>query len=127
MAFDQGHTYVLRAGETITLDASVFAPAQTDITNAALLPSADAVLAADAANAVVGTNSLDKLLEETAAGLGGGDVGDGNGFVQLDRIAEAVTPQSFLAVTVAGDTYNATVTGTVAGDDIVNAAESNKR
>ncbi|MFZ6750822.1 retention module-containing protein, partial [Undibacterium sp. Ren11W] len=95
LAFDQGRTYLLREGETVTLDASVFAPAQTDITNAALLP--DSSLASSVANAVIGGNSLDKLLEETAAGLGGGEVGDGNDFVQLDRIAEAVTPQSFFA------------------------------
>ncbi|MCX7220733.1 MAG: retention module-containing protein, partial [Burkholderiales bacterium] len=93
LAFDQGRNYLLREGETVTLDASVYAPAQTEIAAAALLP--DAALAANVANAVIGGNSLDKLLEETAAGLGGGDVGDGNGFVQLDRIAEAVTPQSF--------------------------------
>ncbi|MDO8651387.1 MAG: retention module-containing protein, partial [Undibacterium sp.] len=95
LSFDQGRTYVLRESETVTLDSTVFAPTQSEIANAALLPS-DAAIAANAANAIIGGNSLDKLLEETAAGLGGGIASDAHDFVKLDRIAEAVTPQSYL-------------------------------
>ncbi|MBR7799336.1 beta strand repeat-containing protein, partial [Undibacterium fentianense] len=94
LAFDSGHSYVVRQNETVTLDASVFAPSQTEIANAALLP-ADAS-PQNVTNAVIGENSLDKLLEETAAGLGGGDAGDGNSFVRVDRIAENVTPTTLV-------------------------------
>ncbi|MFZ6801429.1 retention module-containing protein, partial [Undibacterium sp. Di24W] len=99
LAFDSGHSYSIRQNETLSLDASVFAPAQVEVANAALLPQ-DAS-AQNIANAVVGENSLDKLLEETAAGLGGGDVGDGNSFVRIDRIAENVTPSTNNAVPLA--------------------------
>ncbi|MFC0348983.1 retention module-containing protein, partial [Undibacterium danionis] len=92
LAFDSGHTYAIRQNETVSLDASVYAPSQVEVANAALLPPDTS--AQNIANAVVGENSLDKLLEETAAGLTGGDVGEGNSFVRLDRIAESVTPAS---------------------------------
>ncbi|MFZ6820127.1 retention module-containing protein, partial [Undibacterium sp. Ji22W] len=92
LAFDSGHNYLIRQNETVTLDATVFAPNQSEIASAALLP-ADAS-PQNVTNAVIGENSLDKLLEETAAGLGGGDAGDGNGFVRVERIAENVTPIS---------------------------------
>ena len=96
LAFDSGHNYLVRQNETVTLDASVFASAQTDIAKAALLP-ADAS-PQNITNAIIGENSLDKLLEETAAGLGGGDASDGSNFVRLERIAESVTPASGNAV-----------------------------
>ncbi|WMW79456.1 Calx-beta domain-containing protein [Undibacterium cyanobacteriorum] len=102
LAFDSGRSYLVRANETVTLDQSVFDPVQVDPNANALLPPANAQ---DVANAVIGGNSLDKLLEETAAGLGGGDAGDGNGFVRLDRIAEGVTPGSIdTQVTASGTT-----------------------
>ncbi|TXI96752.1 MAG: retention module-containing protein, partial [Burkholderiaceae bacterium] len=96
LAFDSGRSYTLRGNETVSLDATVFAPNQVEVANNALLPaSADqGATDQDIAKAIIGGNSLDKLLEETAAGLGGGDAGDGNGFVRLDRIAEGVTPIS---------------------------------
>ena len=92
LAFDSGHNYLVRQNETVTLDASVFAASQSEVAKAALLP-ADST-PQNIANAVIGENSLDKLLEETAAGLGGGDAGDGSSFVRLERIAESVTPTS---------------------------------
>ncbi|MBC3809128.1 retention module-containing protein, partial [Undibacterium seohonense] len=96
LAFDSGHNYLVRQNETVTLDASVFAASQTDIAKAALLPADSSPQ--NIANAVIGENSLDKLLEETAAGLGGGDASDGSSFVRLERIAENVTPSSGNAV-----------------------------
>ena len=92
LAFDSGHNYLVRQNETVTLDASVFAAAQAEVAKSALLPADSATQ--NITNAIVGENSLDKLLEETAAGLGGGDIGEGNGFVRVERIAENVTPTS---------------------------------
>uniref|UniRef100_UPI003750AA51 retention module-containing protein n=1 Tax=Undibacterium sp. TaxID=1914977 RepID=UPI003750AA51 len=98
LAFDSGHNYLVRQNETVTLDASVFAASQSDIAKAALLPADSSPQ--NIANAVIGESSLDKLLEETAAGLGGGDAGDGSGFVRLERIAENVTPISVNAAVI---------------------------
>ncbi|MFC3176962.1 retention module-containing protein, partial [Undibacterium amnicola] len=92
LAFDSGYNYLVRQNETVTLDASVFAAAQAEVAKSALLPADSS--AQNITNAIVGENSLDKLLEETAAGLGGGDIGEGNGFVRVERIAENVTPTS---------------------------------
>ena len=78
------------------LMASVFASSQSEIANAALLP-ADATQQ-NIANAIIGGDSLDQLLEETAAGLGGGDASDGNNFVRVGRIAENVTPVNAIAI-----------------------------
>ncbi|MDO8179795.1 MAG: retention module-containing protein, partial [Undibacterium sp.] len=117
LSFDEGRSYLLRESETVTLDASVYAPTQSDVANAALLPSG--TTAENIIQAVVGGSSLDKLLEETAAGLGGGDAGDGNGFVQLDRIAETVTPQSY-----SGGTADDNVAATNEGATAVAAADS---
>ncbi|MDO9192337.1 MAG: retention module-containing protein, partial [Undibacterium sp.] len=117
LSFDEGRSYLLRESETVTLDASVYAPAQSEVANAALLPSD--TTAENITQAVVGGSSLDKLLEETAAGLGGGDAGDGNGFVQLDRIAETVTPQSY-----SGGTADDNVAPTNEGATAVAAADS---
>jgi T1SS-143 domain-containing protein len=97
LAFESGHSYVLRQGETLTLDTSVFAPAQVKTTDAALLNNGNDQTIN---KAILGKNSLDELLEETAAGnAGGGEPGDGNSFVRLDRIAENVTPLSFTGTT----------------------------
>ena len=123
-AFDQGRSYLVHEGETITLDASVFAPNETETANAALLPgnagaTGDAGNVAAITNAIIGGDSLDKLLEETAAGLGGGGTGgDGNSFVQLDRIAESVTPQSFSGGTGANST-DANVDGAANNNNVV--------
>ena len=122
LAFDQGRSYLVHEGETITLDASVFAPSQTDLANAALLPTneADQTNTTAITQAIAGGDSLDKLLEETAAGLGGAGVsgGDGNGFVQLDRIAETVTPQSFSGGTGAG-TFDANFNGAANNNNVI--------
>ncbi|MBI3712274.1 MAG: retention module-containing protein, partial [Burkholderiales bacterium] len=95
LAFDDGHNHLVRQNETLTLDASVYAPTQVEVANAALLPD---TTTQDINKAITGQNSLDQLLGETAAGLGGGDAGEGNSFVRLDRIAENVTPLSYNAV-----------------------------
>ena len=109
LSFNEGRTYLVRENETVSLDASVFAPSQSDIANAAL--PATNTEAGTIANAVIGGDSLDRLLEETAAGLTGGtSSGDGNSFVQLDRIAETVTPQTFLGGTGRG-TFDVNVDG----------------
>jgi hypothetical protein len=105
LAFDSGHNYLVRQNETVTLDASVFAPSQSEIANAALLP-ADANQQ-NIVRAVIGGDSLDQLLEETAAGLGGGEASDGNSFVRVGRIAENVTPVSAVAVTSSSSTTQA--------------------
>jgi hypothetical protein len=102
LAFDSGHHYLVRQNETVTLDASVFAPSQSDIAKAALLP-ADANQQ-NVAKAIIGGDSLDQLLEETAAGLGGGEASDGNNFVRVGRIAESITPASIVAVTTTTST-----------------------
>src|SRR5690606_8666050 len=89
-SFDNGVTYLLRAQETLTLDSHVFEdqPQQAD----AGLFVADAEME-QIAQAIAGENSLDELLEETAAGLtGGGPAGEGHSFVQLARVAEIIAP-----------------------------------
>ncbi|MBY0572869.1 MAG: retention module-containing protein, partial [Undibacterium sp.] len=102
LSFDSGHRYVVREHETVTLDSSVYAPAMADAMEAALLPSSNSsqISQQDVNKAVIGSDSLDKLLEETAAGLGGGDSSDAHGFVKLDRIAEAVSPLTFTATPI---------------------------
>ncbi|MFA9274719.1 MAG: retention module-containing protein [Candidatus Aquirickettsiella gammari] len=109
LAFDSGHNYLIRQNETVTLDSSVFAPGQSDIANAALLPADTSPQ--NVANAVIGESSLDKLLEETAAGLGGGDAGDGSSFVRVDRIAENVTPTTLNATTDVSSSAPSSETG----------------
>ncbi|MBC3883447.1 retention module-containing protein, partial [Undibacterium sp. LX40W] len=104
IAFDAGHSYVVRSNETVSLDATVFAPGQVEVAANALLPATTSTVDQDISKAIIGGNSLDKLLEETAAGLGGGEAGDGNGFVRLDRIAENVSPLSFDGAVVEGVT-----------------------
>ncbi|MBR7746816.1 retention module-containing protein, partial [Undibacterium baiyunense] len=116
LAFDSGHNYLVRQNETVTLDASVFAPSQSDIAKAALLP-ADANQQ-NVAKAIIGGDSLDQLLEETAAGLGGGEVSDGNSFVRVGRIAENVTPVNIAAATT---TTSTTQTQQEAPPVVVNA------
>ncbi|MES2933507.1 MAG: retention module-containing protein, partial [Pseudomonadota bacterium] len=94
LAFDDGGFFLLRPNEVATLDATVFGDDWPDINNAALLPPTSE--SADINDAIANGDSLDKLLEETAAGLsGGGGAEEGHSFVQLMRISESTSPQSF--------------------------------
>jgi VCBS repeat-containing protein len=89
LAFDQGHTYLLREKETLTLDSSVYDSEGADAKSAALLPRVGELT--EITQAIAAGSSLDQLLEETAAGLTGGSAADnGHNFVQLIRIAEAI-------------------------------------
>ena len=94
LSFDSGHVYLLRENETVTLDASVYNPDQSDPAKAALLSGNGQNID----NEILGKNSLDQLLEETASGFTAGQGGDGNSFVKLYRIAESVTPLTFTSV-----------------------------
>ncbi|MBU0595009.1 MAG: retention module-containing protein, partial [Gammaproteobacteria bacterium] len=93
LAFADGNTYLLRGNETLTLDASVFDAASTGAKEAALLTGDDELKSI--ARAIAEGNSLDQLLEETAAGLTGSGGDSGHSFVQLARVLEVVDPLSF--------------------------------
>ena len=64
--------------------------------------------------ALEGDGNLDDLLEETAAGLGGGGQGEGHSFVMLDRVNEQV------AFSGAGSTDGAIVEGDASQEQDVN-------
>ncbi len=94
LEFNDGKPFLLRANETVTLDAAVIGAELPEPRNAALLDRVGEL--ADITRAIAEGSSLDQLLEETAAGLTGGDGGDGgHSFVQLLRIAEALDPAGY--------------------------------
>ena len=94
LEFNNGQPFLLRANETVTLDAAVIGSELPDNRNAALLGRVGEL--ADITRAIAEGSSLDQLLEETAAGLSGGGSNDGgHGFVQLLRIAEALDPAGY--------------------------------
>jgi hypothetical protein len=94
LATPDSHSLVLRANETLTVDAEVFATVKPDATDAALLGGArdvDRVI-----KAINEGGSLDALLDETAAGAGTpGGADGGPTFVRLLRIVENVDPLAF--------------------------------
>ena len=94
LASPDSHSIVLRANETLTVDAEVFATVKPDATDAALLGGArdvDRVI-----KAINEGGSLDALLDETAAGAGTpGGADGGPTFVRLLRIVENVDPLAF--------------------------------
>lgn len=88
-----GRSLILRANETLTVDAEVAASVKPDATDAALLAGGgdvDKVI-----KAINQGGSLDALLEETAAGASGGSADGGPTFVRLLRIVEGVDPLNF--------------------------------
>ncbi len=94
LEFNNGNQFLLRANETVTLDAAVVGSELPEPRNAALLDRVGEL--ADITRAIAEGSSLDQLLEETAAGLSGGGSNDGgHGFVQLLRIAEALDPAGY--------------------------------
>ncbi|MGB7645584.1 MAG: retention module-containing protein, partial [Pseudomonas fluorescens] len=80
LSLDDGHKFLLRNHETVTLDAAVIGNDLPDAKDAALLGRVSE--ATDITRAIAEGSSLDQLLEETAAGLTGGDSGNnGHNFV----------------------------------------------
>lgn len=96
LAFNDGTTYFLRDKESVTLDGMVLGGWAVDAREAVLVPQRGGELD-EIARAIAEGNSLDRLLEETAAGRSAalGAVDDGHSFVQLLRIVEAVDPLGY--------------------------------
>lgn len=94
LAFSDGTAYFLRDKEAVTLDGMVFGWRTTEARDAVLMPQRGEL--EDISRAIAEGNSLDKLLEETAAGRPVvGAVQESHSFVQLLRIAEAVPSLEF--------------------------------
>ncbi|MCF8150978.1 MAG: retention module-containing protein, partial [Burkholderiaceae bacterium] len=94
LAFTDGTAYFLRDKESVTLDGMVFGDRIIDANEAALRPQSSEL--DDIARAIAEGNSLDRLLEETAAGRSSGSAAEeGHSFVQLLRIAESVDPLGY--------------------------------
>ncbi|MDO8440864.1 MAG: retention module-containing protein, partial [Polaromonas sp.] len=101
LAFDQGGKLLIRANETVTLDSTVFGNILPDGNSGALLPRVGEL--ASIINAITEGSSLDRLLQETSVGLSptsdlsGASIrsDDGNSFVQLIRMVEALAPLTY--------------------------------
>ncbi|MBU0750531.1 MAG: retention module-containing protein, partial [Gammaproteobacteria bacterium] len=93
LTFDNGNKFLLREKESVTLDSAVIGGELPDARDVALLGRVSE--STDIARAIAEGSSLDQLLEETAANLGGGAGTDGHGFVQLLRIVEALAPPDY--------------------------------
>ncbi|MCF8199415.1 MAG: retention module-containing protein, partial [Sulfuritalea sp.] len=94
LAFNDGTAYFLRSKEAVTLDGMVFGDRVVDTKEAVLMPQNGEL--DDIARAIAEGNSLDKLLDETAAGRSSGSAAEeGHSFVQLLRIAESVNPLGY--------------------------------
>ncbi|MFH1602313.1 MAG: retention module-containing protein, partial [Pseudomonadota bacterium] len=134
LAFDQGGIYALRESETVTLDSMVCGREATDPREAALLstlPELDTIN-----RALAQGNSLDALLDETAAGETSDGGSQGHSFVQLLRVSEAVSPSEYGFGVDGLSTQNPIASGAYAGpiagiasasitaDNILNAAEA---
>jgi len=93
LAMADDRSIVMRANETLTVDAEVAATVKPDASDAAL------VAAGSDANKVIKAintgGSLDELLDDTAAGASAGGADGGSSFVRLLRITESVDGQSF--------------------------------
>ncbi|MBI5790522.1 MAG: Ig-like domain-containing protein, partial [Rhodocyclales bacterium] len=96
LALNDGVAYFLRDKETVTLDEMVLGGRIADAREEALMPGSLGELE-DISRAIAEGSSLDRLLEETAAGRPAvfGRVDDGHSFVQLLRIAEAIDPMGY--------------------------------
>jgi len=79
LAFDNGRTYLVHEKETVTLDSTVFGSDLPEGRDATLLDGANETT--QITHAIAEGNSLDQLLDETAAGLTGGGGNDGHNFV----------------------------------------------
>jgi VCBS repeat-containing protein len=103
LALNDGVAYFLRDKETVTLDEMVLGGRIADAREGALMPGSLGELE-DISRAIAEGSSLDRLLEETAAGRPAlfGRVDDGHSFVQLLRIAEAIDPLGYKFATREG-------------------------
>ncbi|WP_077592468.1 tandem-95 repeat protein [Polaromonas sp. A23] len=101
LAFDQGGKFLLRSRETVTLDSTVFDNLLPDGNSGALLTRVGELTTI--LNAINEGSSLDRLLQETSAGVNSTSDGratafrpdDGNNFVRLFRTAEQLAPLSY--------------------------------
>ncbi|MDD5330669.1 MAG: retention module-containing protein, partial [Sulfuricella sp.] len=94
LSFDEGRSYVVREKETVTLDSMVIGSELPEGKDAALLGRVSEL--SDVTRAIAEGSSLDQLLDETAAGLGGGGFSnDGHSFVQLLRVVEGLAPAEY--------------------------------
>ncbi|GHU38686.1 hypothetical protein AGMMS50256_38140 [Betaproteobacteria bacterium] len=97
------------ANETVKLDAEVLARITPDTTDSSVNAGGD-----DFNRIVTALNqgeNLDDLLEEPAAGAGGGDAGGGPSFVRLLRIVEGVDPLAYEYSTERGDVLDYPING----------------
>jgi VCBS repeat-containing protein len=107
-----GQALNLGARETLAMDAEVLAQDGTGASDSAVQVSDD-----DFSRVIAALNegqSLDNLLEETAAGgaaAGGGEAGGGPTFVRLLRITESVDPLSYEFETVRSDALEYPING----------------
>ena len=107
-----GQPLNLGARETLAMDAEVLALDGTGASDSALAVSGD-----DFSRVIAALNegqSLDNLLEETAAGgaaSAGGEAGGGPTFVRLLRITESVDPLSYEFETVRNDVLDYPING----------------
>ena len=93
LAGADGRTLVVRANETLSVDAEVAGSVKPDAADSSIQ-----VATADVNKVIKAINqggSLDELLEETAAGDSAGGADGGPSFVRLLRIAEGVAPLNF--------------------------------
>ncbi|WP_124962390.1 retention module-containing protein, partial [Sulfurisoma sediminicola] len=150
LSFDNGHKFLMRDKETVTLDTAVIGSELPDAKDAALLDKVSETV--DITRAIAEGSSLDQLLEETSTVLsegGGGDVG--HGFIQLMRVGESLAPPHFeygfgdgadlgrvrasnedmgrsglpgVAIDTQAPVPTITLAANVTADDVVNAAEA---
>jgi hypothetical protein len=93
LAGDDNRVIVLRDNEALTIDNEVFADAPASASDAALFAadeSGERII-----EAIRQGNSLDALLEETAAGISASGTDGGPTFVRLLRIVETVDPLNY--------------------------------
>jgi hypothetical protein len=139
LSFTSGKTYSIHGSETATLDSAVFASDVPAAADAALLPQGTPIN--DITKAIASGNSLDALLDETAAGLTGGATGgdSSHSFVQLLRIAESVGSTDSFQFDPAASSGGSNLPGTttnvppptiaidaLTGDNLINGADAAK-
>nr|MBP7081733.1 retention module-containing protein [Rhodocyclaceae bacterium] len=90
LAFNNGSSYFIRDNESVTLDGMVFGGRVVETTEGALFNGEIERIS----SAIEEGDSLRNLFQETSGGAGG-PIDEGHMFVQLLRIAEAVTPLGF--------------------------------
>ncbi|MFH1870828.1 MAG: retention module-containing protein, partial [Pseudomonadota bacterium] len=123
LALNDGTAYFLRNREAVTLDDMVLGGRILDAKEAALLPQRAGELD-DISRAIAEGNSLDRLLEETAAGRAGivGNLDDSHSFVQLLRIVEAIDPLGYAFGIRDGGRL-----GDISGEDVLGEEENAER